>query len=124
MLKYKVFSEKWIICVKDILSSSSSQVLLNGVTGKSFQCKYGVRQGDPLSPLLFILAADLLQSVINKAYAMNLLKHPLSRDYEQDYPIVQYAEYTLIILPAEELQLLTLKGLLRTFTDSTGLRVN
>jgi hypothetical protein len=42
-------------------------VLLNGVPGKVFHCKRGVRQGDPLSPLLFVLAADLLQSVINKA---------------------------------------------------------
>jgi hypothetical protein len=71
-----------------------------------------------------VLTTDLLQSIVNKAFRMNLLKHPLNRDYGQDYPIVQYADDTLIILPAEAPQLYLLKGLLRSFTDSTCLRVN
>jgi hypothetical protein len=37
---------------------------------------------------------------------------------------VEYADDTLIILPAEALQLFTLKSLLRSFADSTGLKVN
>jgi hypothetical protein len=42
-------------------------VLLNGVLGRKFHCKPGVRQGDPLSPLIFVFSADLLQAAINKA---------------------------------------------------------
>jgi hypothetical protein len=83
-----------------------------------------VRQGDPLSPLLFVMTADLLQSIINKAYNMNLLKHPLSNDYDQDYPILQYADDTLIILPCDACQLFTLKCLLQSFSDSIGLKMN
>jgi hypothetical protein len=80
--------------------------------------------GDPLSHLLFVLVADLLQSIINNANSMNLLKHALNQDFGQDYPIVQYADDNLIILPTDVIQLFTLKGLLRSFADSTGLRVN
>lgn len=62
MMKFKGFPDKWINWVDAILKSGNSSVLLNGLAGKPFACKRGVRQGDPLSPLLFVLAADLCSS--------------------------------------------------------------
>jgi retron-type reverse transcriptase len=47
MFKYKGFSDKWISWIRRILCSCSSQVLLNGVLGKPFNCKRGVKQGGP-----------------------------------------------------------------------------
>lgn len=99
-------------------------VLLNGVPGKTIHCKRGVRQGDPLSPLLFVLVADLLQSIMNKVKDSGILSLPLDLHHTNDFPIVQYADDTLLIMQASARQLLTLKGLLQSFGESTGLKVN
>ncbi|XP_044983814.1 calcium-dependent protein kinase 4-like [Hordeum vulgare subsp. vulgare] len=54
------FNSKWRNWIHEFLTSRSSSIILNGVRGKQFQCKTDVKQGDSISPLLFILAADLL----------------------------------------------------------------
>jgi hypothetical protein len=41
-----------------------------------------------------------------------------------DFPIIQYADDTLLIMPADKLQLMALKETLRKFSLSTGLRIN
>jgi hypothetical protein len=124
VLRQKGFPDKWVLWIKDILSSGTSSIILNGVPGKVFHYRRGVRQGDPLSPLLFVLVADLLQSIVNKAKDMCLLRLPLNVGYSTDFPIIQYVGDTLLIMEACSHQLLVLKALLNTFVNSTGLKVN
>ena len=76
VMKHMDFPDKWLAWIKLIFNSGLSSILLNGVPGKQFKCKRGVRQGDPLSPLLFVLAAELLQYVINDAYQQGHLTMP------------------------------------------------
>jgi hypothetical protein len=60
MLQQLGFLEHWLTWIRTILSFGSSVVLLNGVLGKYFRCKRGIRQGNLLSPLLFVIATELL----------------------------------------------------------------
>ena len=71
-----------------------------------------------------MLAADLLQTILNKAMHLGLVTSPLQVESCPDFPIVQYADDTLVILQADAKQLHCLKALLNTFADATGLKVN
>jgi hypothetical protein len=123
MLQHLGFPDRWISWIHCILSSGSSAVLLNSASGKFFKCKRDVRQGDPLSPLLFVIAAELLQYLVNRASTLALLKAPIPCE-NGEFPIVQYADNTFLILQADARLLFFLKALLNSFETASGLRVN
>jgi hypothetical protein len=95
VMRSKGFNEKWLGWALDILSTGTSYVLLNGVLGKQFVCKRGVRQGDPISPLFCLFGSDLLQSPINDLVQEGSLNRPIDT-YDEDFPIIQYVDDTLL----------------------------
>jgi hypothetical protein len=122
IMRAKGYLELFLKWVREILSSGSSSILLNGVPRKSFMCKRGVRQGDPLSPLLFVQGSNLLQSLVNIAFQNGTLSLPIPVGH--DFPIIQYADDTIVVLPADVEQLKVFKTILEQYAAFTGLRVN
>jgi hypothetical protein len=124
ILRHKGFGPKWLKWMEMFTTSGTSSVLLNGVPGKTFHYKRGVCQGDLLSPLLFILAAHLLQSILNKAKDIGVIKLPKPQSLGHDFCIIQYDDDTILVMEACPSQLFLLKALLNSFAESIGLHVN
>ena len=83
-----------------------------------------MRQGDPLSPLLYVLGGDLLQSYVNVALQEGRLRTPIPGRGSPDFPIVQYADDTIIVMQADAVQLQGLKEILDNYSKFTGLKIN
>ena len=58
------FCETFVKWIFEILSSSLISVLFNGEPHGYFSCSRGVKQGDPLSPILFCLAEEVISRII------------------------------------------------------------
>ena len=66
VLKKMGFEEKWIVWIKWCISTSSFSILINGNLAGFFNSFRGLRQGDPLSPYLFVLGMEALSLLIDK----------------------------------------------------------
>jgi hypothetical protein len=101
---------------------SKTAILLNGIPGPWIQVKRGIRQGDPLSPLLFIILVDTLQQIIKKFSSQGMLQHPVVS--ELPCPVIQYVDDTLILIQGSINQAKLLKEILDVFSATTGLQIN
>jgi hypothetical protein len=58
---------KWCKWIKEFISHGSVGIRVNNDIGHYFQMRKGLRQGDPLSPILFNIVSDMLAIMINRA---------------------------------------------------------
>ena len=61
------FNTKFIALIVECISIVSYSILINGIPHGNFSPTRGIRQGDPLSPCLFILCAERLHYLLKKA---------------------------------------------------------
>ena len=82
LLSHMGFSRRWVNWISMILSSSSTKIICNGFPGRRICHARGLRQGDPLSPLLFVLAMEALNALVRLADSQNLFQRldPLVKD--------------------------------------------
>ncbi|GKA37936.1 putative RNA-directed DNA polymerase, eukaryota, reverse transcriptase zinc-binding domain protein [Tanacetum coccineum] len=68
------FGVKWHGWIKAGLVSAQTSILLNGSPTSEFSLKRGLRQGDPLSPFLFIIVMEGLHIALRDGLAANMFR--------------------------------------------------
>ena len=68
------FHEKWVGLVMQCVSTVTYSFLINGSPRGKVTPSRGIRQGDPLSPYLFILCGEVLSGLCNRAQEEGSLK--------------------------------------------------
>ena len=61
------FGGKWADWINWCISIATYSVLINGSPTSFFHSTRGLRQGDPLSPYLFVIGMETLSCLINRA---------------------------------------------------------
>jgi hypothetical protein len=97
---------------------------INGEPGKFFNTYKGLRQGDPLSPLLFNLVSDALATMLENAKRAGEIKGLVPHLVEGGVTHLQYADDTIIFLDLDEQSIIYTKFLLYCFEEMSGLKIN
>lgn len=105
-----------------ILSSASMKVLVNGRLGRRICHARGLRQGDPLSPLLFVLVMEVLNAMIREADLRGLLS-PLPGDHFRHQMLLYADDLVLFLLPKQE-DFIYIWAILDLFVGASGLLTN
>ncbi|XP_058726375.1 uncharacterized protein LOC131597715 [Vicia villosa] len=123
ILKEIGFGDIWMNWMDACIFMSHLSFLVNGSATKDFKAQRGLRQGDPLSPFLFVLAMEGLTALVHKSVALGEFK--LFKYGVEDFvDILQFADGTIILGEPSNDNLWYLKVVLRGFELVSGLKIN
>jgi hypothetical protein len=108
--------------ISGLLATSSTQVLLNGIPGEYIGHQRGLRQGDPLSPMIFILIMDILSLLVQRASEEGRLQPLASRHIK--HRISLYADDVVIFLRPDPTAISLILDILWLFGKASGLQTN
>jgi len=119
------FLRLWRSLIMECLTTATASVLVNGCLTDEFHFERGLRQGDPLSPFLFLLAAEDLNVMMSMVVTNGLYtsynvgaQEPVSMSH------LQFADETLLIGVKSWANVRAMKAILLLFEVVSRLKVN
>ena len=115
VLRMKGFTPQWCDWIARLVQGGSVGISVNDDIGHYFQNLKGLRRGDPLSPLLFNLVADMLAILIARAKEDGQIGGLIPHLVEGGVSILQYADDTILFMEHDIAKALNMKLILAFF---------
>ncbi|XP_024640828.1 uncharacterized protein [Medicago truncatula] len=119
------FPTVWRKWIRECVGTATASVLVNGSPTDEFSLERGLRQGDPLSPFLFLLAAEGLNVLMKALVDTDLFTgYRVGRENSVVVSHLQFADDTLLIGNKSWANVRALRAGLVLFEAMSGLKVN
>ena len=117
------FPEKMVVWIRECMTTTMFSVSINGELNGFFPGGRGLRQGDPLSPYLFVLAMEVLSGLLHKmALERNFKFH--WRCSKNHLTHLCFADDLMILCKGEEASVSMIRDCLQQFMGLSGLVPN
>jgi hypothetical protein len=118
------FDDKWINWLRICITSTSFSILLNGSSHGFFSPERGLRQGDPLSPFLFILGSEVLSRLFHYQESIGSLKGIRMSKNNSPISHLLFADDLIIFAKATSSEATVIKSCLDTYCSWSGQAIN
>lgn len=123
MLHCMGFPSTWIDWIRECISTPSFSVMVEGSPAGFFCSNRGIRQGDPLSPYLFVIVMEFWSIQMDLAVAKGDI-HPLKRGVPNQISHLLFADDMLVFCKGHKQTLKNLDLLFEKLRLNTGLSIN
>ena len=118
------FEERWIRWISNLVSSTFFSILVNGTPSQPFPASRGIRQGDPLSPFLFIIIAEGLGRMLRNMQTTGQIRGLKISDHLAAQTHQQFVDDNMLMGPSSVREARGIKQGLDLFLTASGLDIN
>ncbi|KAK9713574.1 hypothetical protein RND81_06G036400 [Saponaria officinalis] len=123
MMEALGFPRRFVSLIAQCISSPSYSIAINGEVFGFFKGRRGLRQGDPLSPLLFTICLEYLSRVLETVQKHRLFRfHPLCKSMGLSH--LCFADDLLLFCKGDENSVMLLLRAFETFSKASGLKMS
>ncbi|CAM8877661.1 unnamed protein product [Rhodiola kirilowii] len=118
------FAEAWVNKIMLCISTVSYKIRINGSTSEAVYPMRGLRQGDPISPYLFVICTEWLSHAIHIQQRQGIIEGIRICKNAPTITHLMFADDCLIFSKATREAVVGIKGLLKTYELVAGQKVN
>ena len=118
------FEKKWVDWIMECVKTVSYNLVINGKPSNRIYPTRGLRQGDPLSPYLFLIVSDVLSRMVLAEIKSQEVKGMVMNKYCPILSHLFFADDSLFFMEAEESNCQKMMGIIKDYELASGQKIN